>query len=142
MKYPLVRELSRDGISVKVTCRVLKFSPQGYYKWLKCPITNRDWENAHLTNAALDAHRDDPAFGCRFVADELEKAGHAVSERRVWRLCSEQQIWSSFVRESRYGKKPGPPVHDDLVRREFTASSIDQLWFTDIAEHPTSEGKL
>jgi putative transposase len=142
MKYPLVRELSRDGIPVSVTCRVLKFSPQGYYKWLKRPITNRDWENAHLTNAALDAHRDDPAFGYRFVADELEKAGHVVSERRVWRLCSEQRIWSSFVKKSRYGKKPGPPVHDDLVRREFTASSIDQLWFTDITEHPTSEGKL
>jgi putative transposase len=142
MKYPLVRELSRDGIPVSVTCRVLKFSPQGYYKWLKRPITNRDWENAHLTNAALDAHRDDPAFGYRFVADELEKAGHVVSERRVWRLCSEQRIWSSFVKKSRYGKKPGPPVHDDLVRREFTACSIDQLWFTDITEHPTSEGKL
>jgi putative transposase len=142
MKYPLVRELAVDGIPVAVTCRVLKFSSQGYYKWLKCPITTRDWENAHLTNAALDVHRDDPAFGYRFVADELEKAGHEVSERRVWRLCSEQRIWSSFVKKSRYGKKPGPPVHDDRVRRDFSATLINQLWFTDITEHPTSEGKL
>jgi putative transposase len=142
MKYPLVRELAVDGIPVAVTCRVLKFSSQGYYKWLKCPITTRDWENAHLTNAALDVHRDDPAFGYRFVADELEKAGHGVSERRVWRLCSEQRIWSSFVKKSRYGKKPGPPVHDDRVRRDFSSTVINQLWFTDITEHPTSEGKL
>jgi putative transposase len=142
MKYPLVRELAVDGIPVAVTCRVLKFSSQGYYKWLKCPITERDWENAHLTNAALDAHRDDPAFGYRFVADELEKAGHLASERRVWRLCSEQRIWSSFVKKSRYGKRPGPPVHEDRVRREFSSPVINQLWFTDITEHPTSEGKL
>jgi putative transposase len=142
MKYPLVRELAVDGIPVAVTCRVLKFSSQGYYKWLKCPITTRDWENAHLTNAALDVHRDDPAFGYRFVADELEKAGLEVSERRVWRLCSEQHIWSSFVKKSRYGKKPGPPVHDDRVRRDFSSTVINQLWFTDITEHPTSEGKL
>jgi putative transposase len=34
MIYPLVRELAEDGIPVTVTCRVLKFSRQGYYKWL------------------------------------------------------------------------------------------------------------
>ncbi|KAA1004033.1 IS3 family transposase, partial [Pseudonocardia sp. EV170527-09] len=38
--------------------------------------------------------------------------------------------------------RPGPPVHDDLVRREFTATRPNQLWLTDITEHPTGEGKL
>ncbi len=33
MMCPLVRELARDGIPVTRTCRVLKFSPQGWYKW-------------------------------------------------------------------------------------------------------------
>jgi transposase InsO family protein len=142
MKYPLVRELAVDGIPVAVTCRVLKFSSQGYYKWLKSPLSARDYENAYLTNASLDAHLDDPTFGYRFVADELEKAGHVVSERRVWRLCSEQRIWSSFVKKSRSGKKPGPPVHDDLVQRDFSANAINQKWFTDITEHNTDEGKV
>ncbi|MCU1363481.1 MAG: integrase [Acidimicrobiaceae bacterium] len=80
MKYPLVRELSREGIPVTVTCRVLEFSPQGYYKWLREPWSPRDYENAYLTNAAFDAHRDDPAFGYRFISDELEAAGLGVSE--------------------------------------------------------------
>jgi transposase InsO family protein len=121
---------------------VLKLSTQGYYKWLACPVTPRDYQNAYLTNAALDAHRDDPAFGYRFLSDELEAQGHVASERRAWRLCSEQRIWSSFVKKSRSGRKPGPPVHDDLVHRDFPATSLNQLWFTDITEHPTSEGKL
>ncbi len=142
MMYPLVRELAEDGIPVTVTCRVLKFSPQGYYRWMKHPITERDWENAHLTNLIVDAHRDDPAFGYRFLADELDKQDQGVGERRVWRLCSDMEIWSSFVKKSRSGKKPGPPVHDDLVQRDFSASSINELWFTDITEHPTSEGKV
>jgi len=142
MTYPLVRELADDGIPVTVTCRVLRFSTQGYYRWRKRPYCDRDYENAHLTNAALDAHADDPPFGYRFIADELERQGHQVSERRVWRLCSEQRIWSSFVKKSRSGKKPGPPVHDDLVRRDFAAAQMNELWFTDITEHPTSEGKL
>jgi len=33
-------------------------------------------------------------------------------------------------------------VHDDLVGREFTAEAPNMLWFTDITEHPTAEGKL
>ncbi len=36
----------------------------------------------------------------------------------------------------------GPPVHDDLVERQFTAEQPNQLWLTDITEHPTAEGKL
>lgn len=31
---------------------------------------------------------------------------------------------------------------DDLVNRDFTASSINELWLTDITEHRTDEGKL
>ena len=40
------------------------------------------------------------------------------------------------------GKKSGPPVHDDRVRREFTAPGPNRLWLTDITEHPTGEGEL
>jgi putative transposase len=32
MTYPLVRELADDGIPVVPSCRVLKFTPQGFYK--------------------------------------------------------------------------------------------------------------
>jgi transposase InsO family protein len=142
MKYPLVRELAIDGFPVRVTCRVLKFSAQGYYRWLSNPICDRDWENAHLTNAAFDAHHDDPVFGYRFIADEIERAGFVASERRVWRLCSQQQLFSSFTKRSRLYKKAGPPVHDDLVNRDFSATRPNQLWLTDITEHRTNDGKL
>jgi transposase InsO family protein len=142
MTYPLVRELASDGIPVTVTCRVLKFSPQGYYQWLKKPCSKRDYANAHLTNALIDLHRDDPTFGYRFMADELELLDEFVGERRVWRLCSEMSIFSAFTKKGKSGKKPGAPVHDDLVQRNFSASRPNELWFTDITEHPTSEGKL
>ncbi|AJR29914.1 hypothetical protein MFTT_04560 [Mycolicibacterium fortuitum subsp. fortuitum] len=38
--------------------------------------------------------------------------------------------------------KVGPPVHDDLVQRDFTAEAPNQLWLADITEHGTGEGKL
>ena len=101
MIYPLVRELADDGFSVRLTCRVLKFSPQGYYRWARRPISHRDYENAYLTNALVDAHRKDPAYGYRFLADELERKGKVTGERRIWRLCSEAGLWASFVKKAR-----------------------------------------
>jgi putative transposase len=142
MIYPLVLDLAADGIPVTVTCRVLGFSTQAFNKWRRNPVSQRDWDNAHLINAAMDVHDDDPAFGYRFIADELADAGFVASERRVWRLCSEQRLWSVFAKKRGLNRKAGPPVHDDLVGRDFTADRSDQLWLTDITEHRTTEGKL
>jgi len=63
MTYLLVVDLAADGIPVTVTCRVLGFSKQAFYKWRANPVTTADLERAYLINAALDIHRDDPEFG-------------------------------------------------------------------------------
>ncbi len=47
-----------------------------------------------------------------------------------------------FSKKRGLNRKPGPPVHDDLVERDFTAASPNELCLTDITEHPTAEGKL
>lgn len=91
----------------------------------------------------MDIHADDPAFGYRFISDEIEsESGIAASERRVRRLCSEQRIWSVFSKKRGVNRKAGPLVHEDLVQREFTASRPNLLWLTDLTEHWTDEGKL
>ena len=144
--YPLVRELAAVDaplrVPVAVICRVLGFSKQAFYAWEKHPVCDRAWEEAHLINAAVDAHRDDPAFGYRFIADELAAQGFTASERRVWRLCSQQRLWSVFAKKRGLNRRAGPPVHDDLVERDFTATAPNQLWLTDITEHRTNAGKL
>lgn len=40
------------------------------------------------------------------------------------------------------GKCPKSPIHDDLVQRDFTAKTVNDLWLTDIIKYPTDEGKL
>jgi putative transposase len=128
MMYPLVRELAARGapirVPVAVSCRVLNFSRQAYYQWAANSVPSGDWEEAHLINAAIDHHRDDPAFGYRFIADEINAGpGPAASERRIWRLCSENGILSVIHRRRRSGLKAGPPVHDDLIERDFSATA-------------------
>ena len=139
MMYPLVRDLAaRDApirVPITVACRVLGFSPQAFHKWMKNPVSQRDWDEAHLINAAYDTHEADPTFGYRLISDELADDGFVVSERRVWRVCSEHGLWSVFAKRKRKNRKAGPPVNDDLVERDFTASGPNELWLTDIERH-------
>ena len=136
-------ELAADGIPVAVTCRVLKLARQPYYRWLAYPVTPAELDAAHRANALFDAHRDDPEFGYRFLADEARDAGVAMAERTAWRICSQNRWWSAFgKKKGRSAEKPGPPVHDDLVHRVFSAQAPNQLWLADITEHRTKEGKL
>lgn len=142
MMFPLVLDLTADRIPVTVTCRVLGFSKQAFYQWKASPVSHRDWDDAHLINAAIDIHHDDPEFGYRFITDELTEHGWKASRNRVNRLCTQQRLWSAHARKRGRSRRPGPPVHDDLVQREFTAAAPNRLWLTDITEHPTGEGKL
>lgn len=106
---------------VAVTCRVLGFLKEAFCKWKAKPVSDRDYDDAHLLNATMDVHHDDPEFG---------------------RLCTLQRLWSDHARRRGRHRRLGPPVHDDLVRREFTADQPNHFWLTDITEHPTGEGKL
>ena len=150
--YPLVQELAADGIAVAVTCRVLRLARQPYYRWLAKPVGDAELVRAYRADALFDAHRDDPEFGYRFLADEARDAGEPMTDRTAWKICSELGWFSAFGKKrGRNGKKAGPPVHDDLcatvdehgrVRHAFTAEAPNELWLADITEHWTGEGKL
>jgi putative transposase len=138
-------------VPVAVTCRVLGFSTQGYYKWITDPVCQRDSDDAHAINVLHEIHTDDPTLGYRFLTDELADAGTAASENRVWRLCSIAGVFASHHRRRGKAGTPGPAVHDDLVarvdntgrtRHEFSATAPNQLWLTDITERRSGEGKL
>jgi putative transposase len=77
MIYPLVRELAATGapmrVPVAVTCRVLKIAKQPFYRWLADPVSDRDWGDAQLINAAVDAHEQAPTFGYRLIADDRRR---------------------------------------------------------------------
>lgn len=142
--YPLVKELAVDGIPVTVSCRVLKLARQPYYRWLAQPVGQREREQAYRANALHTAHVDDPEFGHRFLADEARSHGEPMTDKTAWRICRDNHWWSSFGKKRARGskKKAGPPVHDDLVQRQFTAHAPNELWLTDITEHRTREGKM
>jgi hypothetical protein len=100
MRYPLVRELAAEQIPGAVTCRVLGFCKQAFYKWCARPVSQRDWDDAHPINAAYDIHADDPAFGYRFIADELRPRRREIS--RTPTFWARHKAISSRSAEDRY----------------------------------------
>jgi putative transposase len=98
--------------------------PPALYRWLANPVTDAELDEAYLANAIFEAHRDDPEFGYRFLADEARAGGHDVCDRTVWRICRDNGWWSVFGKpKARKKTKAGTPAHDDLVRRNFTADA-------------------
>ena len=79
-----------------------------------------------------------------FAVGEVRAGGESMADRTAWRICSTNGWYSVFGKKPKRGKgtKPGPPVHDDLVQRNFTADAPNRLWLSDITEHRTMEGKL
>lgn len=143
MTYPLGRDLAADGIGITMSCRVLGLARAPFYRWLQSPFSDAQLDEAWLANAIFDTHRDDPQFGYRFWADEVRREFPEVSDRVVWRICRDHRWWSVFgKKKSSKASKPGAPSHDDLVKRDFTATAPNQFWLSDITEHRTREGKI
>ena len=143
MIFPVVTDLAADGVPVTVSCRVLKLCRQQFYRWRNEPMTDAELDEAYLANAVFDAHRDDPEFGYRFLADEVRHAGHDVGDRTVWRIASENGWWCSFgKKKTRKTSAPATAAHDDLVRRHFAADGPNQVWVADLTEHRSDEGKI
>ena len=149
-----MKQLALEGIPVTLSCRVLKLCRAQYYRWLAQPVSVADKVREQRVAALRAAHNDDPQAGYRYLRDEAAAAGVVMCERTAWRLCSQHQLWSSYGKKrGTNGKRPGPAVHDDLLahvddhgrtRHDFitAANGINQVWLTDITEHPTGEGKL
>lgn len=142
MIYPVVKQMvetpEKGHVRVRVStaARVLGFSKQAYYKWRARPVSAREVADARLVEAIHQVHGDDPQFGYRLICDELHDLGFMVSERRCWRLCSANKVFSTTQRRHRSGRGGSGEVADtDHVKRVFTADRSNRIWLTDITEH-------
>lgn len=141
--YPLVSEPAVEGMPVSVSCRVLKLARAPYYRCVKEPFEKAERLRQQRVAALQEAHTDDAEFGYRLLADKARQLGFPMADRTAWRLCRDGGIMSAIVKTRKKKRKtPGPPVCDDLVQLDFTASGPNQLWEVDITEHCTREGGI
>lgn len=89
-------------------------------------------------NVLIDAHREDPEFGCRYLADEAEETSYSMAVSTAWRLCHTQGVFSSITQRKKGKVGRDPPVHPNSVQRQFSnVAEMYTLGPTDITEHHT-----
>ncbi|MFB4320731.1 IS3 family transposase, partial [Actinomadura sp. 21ATH] len=132
-----------EGLPITVCCRVLNVSESGFHMWRKRPPSARAIRHAWLTEQIRRLHTDSRGtYGGRRVHAELTLGlGIAVGHGAVEMLMRRAGL------KGLPGSRRRRPMHQtptaaDLVDRRFQRSAPDQLWVTDITEHPTREGKV
>ena len=83
-------------------------------------------------------------YGYRRLHTALKKMGHFLSEKVIRRLMKEEKIKVIKCRKKRYSSYLGElsPAVENIVNRDFSASSPNEKWLTDISEFATSKGKI
>jgi len=131
------------GFPVKKCCEVLGVSSAGYYLAKNRPMSPTKIRREWLTGLIKEVHAmSRGTYGSRRVHAELTKGrGVHVSRVLVTILMHDAQI-VGIPGPRKVKRMKGNPTSDDLVKRKFERSSLDELWVTDITEHPTREGKV
>ncbi len=139
----MIGELTGAGFPAKVCCRLLGVSSPGYYKYRKRPLSPTRMRRQWLTGLIREVHTASRGtYGSRRIHAELTRGMDVtVSEHLVAELMSVAGI-AGLPGPAKVKRLRGIATSDDLVHRKFHRLSPNELWVTDITEHPTREGKV
>ncbi|WP_250981549.1 IS3 family transposase [Rahnella sp. CG8] len=89
-------------------------------------------------------HRNYRCYGYRRIHAMLRQNETPISEKVVRRLMAEEQLVVSRSRRRRYSSYCGEigPAPENLLARNFNASSPNEKWLTDITEFQLPAGKV
>jgi transposase InsO family protein len=126
-----------------MACRAPGVSESGDYARRKRPVSARAVRHARLTDRLRAVHAASRGtYGARRVRAELVLGqGISVGHQAVERPMRAAGIQGLSGRP-RYRKSAPHAAATDLVGRKFAREKPDELWVTDITEHPTREGEV
>lgn len=133
-----------EGLPTQVACRVLGVSESGFYAWRSRPPSARTIRHAWLTDIIHQIHQQSRGtYGARRVHAEL-RLGHRITVGHNAVAMLMRRAGLAGLSGNRSPRRRTRPVDTpaDLVDRNFVRVEPDQLWLTDITEHPTREGRV
>jgi transposase InsO family protein len=132
-----------EGHAILLACRVLAVSESGYYAQHARPPSPRAIRHALLTERIGRIHLESRGtYGARRVHAELTLGQGLVVGRCAVELLMRRAGIAGVSGRPRFRRIPHAATAADLVERRFRSEDPDELWVTDITEHPTHEGKV
>ena len=106
--------------------------------------SNRAIRHLLLADAIADIHtRSRGTYGMLRIRATLEiEQELIVNKKLVWKIMRELGLKGLPGPKKGVKNLKNVATCEDLVQRCFVATRPNELWLTDITEHPTSEGKI
>ena len=126
---------------VEPICRVLTehdmaIAPSTYYAHRARPVSQAAWDDAHMANIIVDAHRvNRSVYGVRKMVAAMRRAGHGVGRDQVGRLMA--IVGVEGIRRGKHHtvttvRDHAAPRSPDLIGRDWSAPiRPDQWWVAD-----------
>lgn len=129
-------------------CRVLEVSRSGYYAWKRrqsMPESERRREDRKLLVEIKASHQaSGQTYGAPRIHDDLRERGWRVGRKRVARLMRQAGVRAAQPRRFVTTTDSDHRFHvaENVLDRDFTATTPDQKWGSDITYIRTDEGWL
>jgi len=124
-------------------CDALKVSPSGYYDWQARPESPRATYDRQLTETIRQVHAEsDGTYGSPRVHAELNATGHPCGRPKVARLMHLAGLKGCPKRRFRVTTKSGMTRASNLLQQDFSATTTNQRWASDITYLWTGQGWL
>jgi putative transposase len=135
--------MAAEKMPVQIACRVLGVSESGYYEHRKRTPSERSIRHAMLTELINQVHAESHGiYGGRRIHAELTLGRGVVVGHNQVELLMRRAGLQGLTGRRKWKRIRADHIATDLVDRTFARSGPDQLWVTDITEHPTREGKV
>lgn len=115
-------------------CKVLKVSRSSYYQYLNKKPSNREIENKNIGKVILDIHKTSKSrYGAHKINESLKEVGINISIKRTQRLMKNLGIKSIIIKKYRpSSSKRKIEEQENILKRDFSATTINEKWVTDI----------
>lgn len=143
----MVRKIVDKNLDVAVTCKTLKISRSGYYRWKKSPPSARVLENKRLSEQIIKLHKASRGtYGVPRMYRQLRIDGETCSKQRVERLM--KRLGLVGIARKKFRVKTTDSNHDlPIAERIFKIEEArkqvtrpHQVWVSDITYVETGEG--
>jgi len=128
---------------VRMMCDALKVSASGYYDWQARPESPRAKYDRQLTETIRQVHAEsDGTYGSPRVHAELNATGHSCGRPKVARLMHMAGLKGCPKRRFRVTTKSGMTRARNLLEQDFSATTTNERWASDITYLWTGQGWL
>lgn len=135
--------MAAESMPVQIACKVLGVSESGFYEHRKRSPSERSIRHAMLTDLITQIHVESHGiYGGRRVHAELTLGRGVLVGHNQVQLLMRRAGLAGITGRRRWKRIQPDNIASDRVERQFNRAGPNQLWVTDITEHPTREGKV